>query len=526
MTHATLFRERRWSRAVCRTALALALTLACTLPAAAQYAQPTPLPQNTPYGGGMTTQPRGTPQGWSTLGTIAGQTPMVKGGTPTGTPATGAAGSSSVRMSGSNKNAGKGGPSLNVTPGPGNAKAAAGGGSAAPASAKTTAAFSTTAGSGLALTEAVVLQFTPLDIFVQPGGLFDITVRLDNNTTRDVDGLDFAIGFDPQRISYVGLAPEASDNKAALELANRFNIEPGKGRLDFSAAKLGTLSRGKTDVVPLRFRARDLAGRVPLHFLSSRKETPAAWSKGENVLGGQGCTGVLDAAIVITDDPGLFGKATPSASTLDLTTAMPEAMPQEDPAVKQWIVGKQAVRADAPVALRLQGPAHRIVRTGEDFWVDVVLENETLASIDSLAFRMRFDPKVLEVVDEDKDNWIQLNVNAWDGAFHEAYPFDLHYANRADNARGVLEYRAGRRESAYAFPSGIFARVHFHALQACDATVIALTRRKNSPDSETWVKGMGMDRLTTTWNDAKPPAVLLRVTAAGKPATVPALPSE
>jgi hypothetical protein len=484
--------------------------------------------QSTPFGGSNfgggnnTGSGMMTPQGWNNQGMNVGQTPIAKPGAGlTGTPAAGATGgTSSVRMSGSSKNGGKGsggkggGASVSITPGPGNAKGGAGTGSGAPSSAKAGAAFSTTAGSGLALTEAVVLQFTPLDIFVQPDGLFDITVRLDNDTTRDVDGLDFVVGFDAQRIAYVGLAPETSDNKAALELADRFTVEPGKGRLHCSASKLGTLSRGKTDVLPLRFRARDLAGRVPLRFVTSRQDMPAAWAKGANVLGGQGCIGVLDAAVVITDDPGLFGKAAAATPTIDLATAMPEDMPKEDPAVKQWIVGKLAVRADAPVALRLQGPANTIVKAGEDFWVDVVLVNEALAPIDSLAFRMQFDPQVLEVVDEDKDNWIQLGVNAWDGAFHEAYPFDLHYANHADNARGVLDYRVGRREASYAFPSGVFVRVHFRALKASDATAIALTRRKKGPDPETWVKGMGVDRLATTWNDAQPAAVLVRVVAA------------
>ena len=100
------------------------------------------------------------------------------------------------------------------------------------------------------------------------------------------------------------------------------------------------------------------------------------------------------------------------------------------------------------------------------------------------------------------------DINIWDGAFHEAYPFDFHRENQANNNTGVIHYKVARHSGAWPFPSGIFARVHFEAKVSTPLTVIRLVRSPQRNRPQTFVRGMGLG------------AVILDVTGLPDPSTV------
>ena len=199
---------------------------------------------------------------------------------------------------------------------------------------------------------------------------------------------------------------------------------------------------------------------------------------------------------------------------VDLDTVMPSELEPEARALNGWSRVPSDAQLEARVAMFLQPPERASVHVGDTFWVDLVLINDSGAPISSIGATVAFDPSVLEVVDEDKGNWILEGTNIWDGGFHETYPFDFHWANSADNERGIIEYRLGRYNRAMAFPTGVFARVRFRARASCERTSVRLERSSESVRPETYLRSFGIDRLDKTWNPGNPPRVDLRIAPA------------
>jgi hypothetical protein len=92
-----------------------------------------------------------------------------------------------------------------------------------------------------------------------------------------------------------------------------------------------------------------------------------------------------------------------------------------------------------------------------------------------------FDSEFLEVVDTDENNAISAGVNIREGNRLQ-FPFDYFVENRADNRRGIIEYRMGLGGEA-AFPSeGVLASIRVRGKAPVSQTAINFRpQNKNQP---------------------------------------------
>ncbi len=114
-------------------------------------------------------------------------------------------------------------------------------------------------------------------------------------------------------------------------------------------------------------------------------------------------------------------------------------------------------------------PSDFIVSPGEQFNVDVVLNNPSNEGLVGIGIWIKYDKDLLNVLDTDTGNWITEDVNILDGPYHN--PFDLPgdpglFSNANDaNIDGEIKWDARRSffELTDIYPSGTFATITFQA---------------------------------------------------------------
>lgn len=348
------------------------------------------------------------------------------------------------------------------------------------------------------------LCFAPMDVKVEPGEDFEVEVVLSARGPKRPETFDVSVLYDPQWLTF----KPAEEKPVGVELLHATGRIRLRGKFDEDEG------RARIPIAKLPFGARDAPGRTKLRF---DPELTNVLADRENILGAPAkeFRGLLDAFVFLREEiepPGEPGEG----GGADFETAVPEDAGGDEAALEGWSELPPDAKPLEPTWLRLQAPVPARVAVGEEFWVDVVLLNESLVPIDAVGFFIEFDAATLEVIDEDRANWITRGVNIWDGAFHETYPFDMHVANAADNVRGTIEYKMARHYGAWPLPTGVLARVHFRAKAPADATAIAMRRRARGKIPGTYLKAWGMDRLNLTWNEERPPAVRVNVRAEEK----------
>lgn len=376
-------------------------------------------------------------------------------------------------------------------------------------------AFSSVGGVPGGSKAGVCLYFHPADNFVEMGKDFQTTLKLNNNTANKVHRFEVTLEYDPFKVSYLGF--DASPLKPyAQDLTKQVRVEAAGGKIFITGRLDQPLDKKNLELVKLKFKSTSQANRSVLRFLSSKKTPTALYNSADkNILAQseRGTQGLIDMN-VFAFDPRTSGKAvakTGGKDWLDLATALPGEMPNRGVAISQLNPLGAFSKPDAKVKLLLQPPRKTTVSKGEDFWIDLVLLNDGEAPLEALGATVRFDPKVLKVLDEDRNNYIKRGTNIWDGAFHDAYPFDFHRVNLANNDIGIIQYQVASHNGPKMYPSGIFARIHFEALAETPITSVQLVRGAGREQPQTFVRGMGVDRLEATWNRLSPPAVGIRV---------------
>ena len=370
------------------------------------------------------------------------------------------------------------------------------------------------------------LHFSPMDQQVKPGAEFETKVVFTNRAGRSARGFRIGIAYDPQRLTFLGF--DQSAIASALEgTTEGLTLKQSPGRLLFSCMFGQPVGEEQAPLLALKFKACDAAGFTSLRYLCPPEGLTSVIGKGENLLGAQdqNLRGVVHGYVFISDSPSNEFVATGAAATTetqqmgmaDVSAMLPVADSETSAALaaaKAWVHPPGESLREVTAFVDLQGPEEPRMAQGDSFWVDLVLHNDDLLPIDSLGVRVEFDPVALEVVDEDENNWIVRGINLWDGAFHESYPFDFHKANQANNSRGVILYQAGRQYQPWAFPTGVFARIHFRAKTAADRTAIRVARGEKNANPQTYVRSYGLDRLKDTWKDSSAPRVRLSVSPA------------
>ncbi|MBN1865707.1 hypothetical protein JW916_00295 [Candidatus Sumerlaeota bacterium] len=332
------------------------------------------------------------------------------------------------------------------------------------------------------------LLFRPLDVALRTGESFTVEVVFSNQDGIRADGFDVSIAYDPQRLQFEGydastLLPHLADPQ------KDFTVRRSVGRLDFSSTLTLAPVGNRLDLVTLGFTARDAVGRTALRFLTPPEGVSAVYSKGANVVGHpkQRLYGVVDALVIV--------EPAPESDETESLMPRPQGVSALNLGETETGWGETPESENQETAwLALQPPESTLLTQDQDFWVDLVLQNPRQLPIESIGAVVGFDPKILQVVDEDQGNWIADGTNVWDGAFHEDYPFDVLVADRADNLLGRIYYAMAHHGGQTVFPTGVFARVHFQAIAPASVTPVALLTKSAAPNERTYVRVYGVER--------------------------------
>ncbi len=131
-------------------------------------------------------------------------------------------------------------------------------------------------------------------------------------------------------------------------------------------------------------------------------------------------------------------------------------------------------------------PERRRIVVGEEFDVYVRLDNPNHVRFDQISLLVAYNPRVLELIDYDKENAITRGVNVHDGSYRDAFPFDYFIKNEIDPERGLVDYRMrGYRRPLRS--EGVLASMRFRALKSTAETSLRIFLDRDGKDPTTGV---------------------------------------
>jgi len=333
-------------------------------------------------------------------------------------------------------------------------------------------------------TEGNQVEYT-LDTVVREGERFLSEVRLQNAAGSEFDRVRIALKYDkrfirPLKIFDQSIKTSDSDDPIFQKIERDgilyYDISFNTPRVSPEVVALQIVWEA---ILPTEFTSLDFyfAGGETLE-----EPHTGVYLGDTNILGESAdpFDGVLGGSLLVLEpfDP-------ERAEQLDITQGKKEELRE---------IYLASVGSQAPVGLKLLGP-NRTPAIGEEFEVQVHLENPGGAVIDSVRFYVTFDPEVLEVVDKDIGNWMRRGINVHDGPYRLNYPFDYHKFNEVDNRRGRIKYAMGLSKTL-SLPTGTFASIHFRAKELTESTKIELVKSRPGTRDLTAIKILGYDILT------------------------------
>ncbi|MBU4306038.1 MAG: hypothetical protein KJ893_10545 [Candidatus Omnitrophica bacterium] len=146
-------------------------------------------------------------------------------------------------------------------------------------------------------------------------------------------------------------------------------------------------------------------------------------------------------------------------------------------------------------------PSKQNVDVGEQFTVDVVLENPQEEGFTNLLNWIKFIPSYLKVIDpgEDGSGITGPDTNISDAAYHSNFSFGEYFENAVDNTLGEINYQAavGLLDPPLN-SSGTFATITFEALNTTTGTLIWFDT-EGTPIKDTTL--VGADNFTEILGD-------------------------
>ena len=117
-----------------------------------------------------------------------------------------------------------------------------------------------------------------------------------------------------------------------------------------------------------------------------------------------------------------------------------------------------------------QPAADQPLAEGDWLVIDLGVDNPDRMIFDEVRLAARYDPDAIEIVDADRDNWIDRGTNLLDGPFHELWPWNRHILNRVVQDQGYFYYRMGM-ETLREQPSGALARLFVHVKKPVEGPI-------------------------------------------------------
>jgi hypothetical protein len=327
----------------------------------------------------------------------------------------------------------------------------------------------------------ITLYFDPYDTLVNVGERFVTDVRITNAASKPIDIICLAIQYDPQYIQPIAVYDTYL--RPLLASPPEFETDEDTGRLFYGGRLRNAQPAPSRPLVKIVWQALAETSYSSIDFLFDEHGTSLS-HEGKDILGTSydPNDGVIPASVTITKETSGLAK-------------LPHASNYYGAPAEQIEQLKRTVR------LRLSSKKKQ-VDIGEEFVVNVHVDNPGAILFDNVHLFIKFDPTKLEVVDWDRGNWIRRGVNINDRIAHRIYPFDYHVKNAADNQTGTIDYRMGLSENR-PLPSGILAQIKFRAKAPAFLTDIAFARNEWNRPPTTDITYLGVSVLDSTHTQSK-----------------------
>jgi hypothetical protein len=330
-------------------------------------------------------------------------------------------------------------------------------------------------------------QIPTMNISVTKGDSFATRVAFSNARHSQFDRFEISIRYDPQVIRPTGI--DDSGISDLLKEPGAAKVDRRRGIVTYRAEFESADTQKPETLIKLQWKALSASAHSPLTF-STTTDHPSRILRGSvNVLHQvdednaplevSERTGLLDASVAVAPDSKTLADTESSENSFE---GMGLARS----------ISKGSAEGGVTLALR---SSQNSVAQSEEFLVDIVYSNPKRSEIDSVNLRVRFDPKVLQVVDFDENNWITRGVNIHDGDYHEDLPFDFQVKNQAYNSAGLIEYQMGFASKARIPSSGVIATVKFKAISAAPSTEIGFELNEDERNPKTSLSFLGFNLI-------------------------------
>lgn len=325
-----------------------------------------------------------------------------------------------------------------------------------------------------------------MNIVAPEGENFDTRVMIRDAKHAPFKSLDVSLKYDPQV-----LRPKGIDDSAITPLVASppiARMDARRGVIAYHAELNAPLSSEFFQVFKIEWETLKSSDNTPITFLNTTNFP-------SRVLNG-------DVDILQTHDDNSDVEPSPTAGLLG---AEVEVTPKR---TREWVdaeedagiggialassISEGTARGGVELSLR---PRATSLKAGDQFLVDVVFNNPRRAELDMVKLKIRFDPKVLEVVDYDEDNWIAKDVNIYDGQYHDDLPFDFHMRDVAYNSTGEIYYEMGFSKKQAIPSSGVIATIKFHALAPAPSTTVAFDLDESDKQARTAISFLGFNLI-------------------------------
>lgn len=311
-----------------------------------------------------------------------------------------------------------------------------------------------------------ILYFYPLDRLVEAGGKsFSTLIILSNPEGQTFNHVFLAIKYAPKILEPVDY--EDRIPKELLMSDPEVLVFSDEGVITYSVELKEPTSLPEDELLSIKWKPLRPRRNSTLSIIDYNNRESGLFRNSINILGEPGNKN--DGAI-------------PANISVVRKTVIPEEFElPENVGVEEEIdliadrVNVISGTGEGTVRLSLIGPEGP-VKKGDIFLVNIYFENPKAMYIDNVNLDIRFDPNVLQVVDHDEENWITRDVNILDGEYHEIFPFDYHFKNRAYNQTGRIFYKMGLSSGDSLYNDGTMATIRFYAVAPAEKTSIYFYR--------------------------------------------------
>jgi len=346
------------------------------------------------------------------------------------------------------------------------------------------------AGSGIPPKGELVLRLVPHERMVKVGAEFPLHVWLDNPKKKPFDVISFGLLYDPQVLEFVdapggsgGLPnshdiaeritanlPLARDSKSDPFYLNYANTDEGMVYYRARCAPSEN-AKGEGFVISMRFKALSAARHTGIRFLFS------AWPRGlEPPVQSDQTWAWPESLTFVGATKDESGEKSVWSNLLGSTASLVDGVIHGSLAVKGDGAVEEILEEEEP-PVGLMGtriyiePSQVALTAGETTDLNLKVHNPGGVAWDRIRMDLRFDPRFLEIVDQDEGNWITRGTNILDGPYHDRFPFEWMRTNQVEEEEGIIHYQCGVFMSPFK-SQGTVATVRVKAIRPVPETML------------------------------------------------------